>query len=183
MEIFIEKQLISVGYSFILGLIFGVSYDIIRIIHILCGIASYSGDERYMRKGKIPFLLFFLTDLVYMTAVSAAFSVFVYWVNYGDFRWYLLFGSVVGFVLYYVTLGRVVMYFSEAVVRVIRLVFHYTVAVPLRYIWKTAQRLVSAVYRFTLGRLVKMLVGVYLSKRNAKYLRHIEREISFDIKQ
>ncbi len=183
MEIFIEKQLISVGYSFILGLIFGASYDIIRIIHILCGTMSYSGGKIQMKRGKSPFVMFFLTDLLCMTALTAVFSVFVYYVNFGDFRWYLLFGAVVGFVLYYLTVGRVVMYFSDAVARLIRLVLRYTVAIPLMYLWRLIGKAAEFIYRHTIGRLVRAIVEIYLAKRNAKYLRHIKEKITFNIEQ
>ena len=183
MEIFIEKQLISVGYSFILGLIFGASYDIIRMIHILCGTMSFCGGEKQVKKGKTAFLLFLLTDFVYMSAVSVVFSVFVYVVNYGDFRWYLLFGTVVGFVLYHFSVGRVVAYFSDMLARAIRTVLHYIVAVPVNFLFRVTRRLVSTVYRYTIGVLIHKLNEIRLSRRNNRYLRRTLDFLSFDIKQ
>lgn len=183
MEIFIEKQLISVGYSFILGLIFGASYDIIRMIHILSGTVSFSGGEKRVKKGKLPFLLFLLTDLIYMSAVSVVFSVFVYIVNYGDFRWYLLLGTVVGFVLYHFTLGRVVAYFSDLIARAIRAILRYTVAIPVGFLLRIIRKLAAPVYRYTIGILIGRLNEIRLCRRNRKYLRRTLDELSFDIKQ
>lgn len=88
MEFFIEKQLITVLYSTFLGLIFGAAYDIIRIVHVICNIASYSGENRGMKRTKAAFALFFLFDFIYAAAVTLTFSFFVYWNNSGDFRWF-----------------------------------------------------------------------------------------------
>lgn len=183
MEIFIEKQLISVGYSFILGLIFGASYDIIRMIHILSGTMSFSAGKKQVKTGALPFVLFLITDFIYMSAVSVVFSVFVYIVNYGDFRWYLLFGAVVGFVLYHFTVGRVVAYFSDVLARAIRTVLCYTVALPLRLLLRVVKKLVMLVYCCTLGILIGRLNEMRLARRSRKYLRLTLDELSFDIKQ
>ena len=183
MEIFIEKQLVSVGYSFIFGLIFGASYDIIRMIHILSGTMSFYGGEKQVKKGKIPFLLFLITDFIYMSAVCGVFSVFVYIVNYGDFRWYLLFGTVVGFVLYHFSVGRVVAYFSDMLARAIRTVLRYTVVIPVGFLLRCVRWLAAKVYRYTLGILIHKLNEIRLSRRNNRYLRRTLELLSFDIKQ
>ncbi len=183
MEIFIEKQLVSVGYSFILGLIFGASYDIIRMIHILSGTMSFFGREKQVKKGWAPFLLFLITDFIYMSAVSVVFSVFVYIVNFGDFRWYLLFGTVVGFVLYHFSVGRVVAYFSDMLARAIRTVLRYTVVIPGSFLIRAVRCLAAMVYRYTLGILIHKLNEIRLSRRNNKYLRRTLELLSFDIKQ
>lgn len=183
MEIFIEKQLISIVYSLILGLIFGAAYDIIRIIHIICGIASYFGGEKRTRKGVLPFVIFFLLDLLFVLAVIPAFSVFVYWTNYGDFRWYLIAGAALGFTAYYLTLGRVVMYFSETVVRFLRLVFHYTVAVPVRFIWRITSSAFRWVVGNTVGRVARYMREKYLTWRDRRYARMLRQDIRFSKKQ
>ena len=63
LETFLQKQAQIVATSFILGLIFGASYDIIRINHILCSIVSYDGGKRKTKRGVVPFLILFFTDL------------------------------------------------------------------------------------------------------------------------
>lgn len=183
MEILIEKQLISVAYSLILGLIFGAAYDIIRMIHIICGIASYSGREKSAKKGIIPFSLFFIFDLVYAVFIGVAFSVFVYFANYGDFRWFLMAGTVVGFAAYHLTLGRVVMYFSEAVVRFLKLIFRYTVIIPLGFVFRVGKKIIVLLYRITLGKLVDLLTERYYMWRNKRYARMLSRDIRFTEKQ
>ena len=69
MEFFIEKQILNIVYSVILGLIFGAIYDIIRIIYVMCGIASYRGGRVSMKRGAVPFVIFALFDLSVFTVL------------------------------------------------------------------------------------------------------------------
>ena len=54
-------------------------------------------------------LLVNIGDILYSLFAAAAFSVFIYWFSMGRFRWYLLLCTVVGFALYRLSLGRLVM--------------------------------------------------------------------------
>ncbi len=178
MELFIGKQLQVVVYSFILGLIFGGLYDIIRIIHILCGIASYT-DKRRMKRGKLPFLLFFLCDAAYMITVTAMFSVFQYWQMNGKFRLFVLLSVIVGFAVWHVTAGRIVMAFSETIVRLLRLTVLWIVVKPLRFILKVLRNIFAFLYRQTAGRLVVLLRCGIRSLRSGSIRRKFEKDIGF----
>lgn len=180
MEIFIEKQLLIVLNSVILGLIFGAIYDIIRISHIMCAIASYSGENRGIRSGKAAFLIFAAGDLVYVIVVSVMFSFFTYWQNNGVIRAFIVLPCIAGFAVYHVTIGKIVMYFSEAVVRFIRLVFRYTVAIPVLFVLKIVKKFVWFMYSVTIGKLVVALGEKYDAHRMDLYLRSLEKEIRFD---
>ncbi len=183
MEIFLGKQLINIAYSVILGLIFGIFYDIIRIIHILCGIASYSGENVGMKRGKLAFFVFFVLDIAYMLAVTAFYSLFVYWSYSGSFRMFMLIAAILGFVIYYNTAGRVVMFFSEAVVRFLKLVFRYTVAVPIRFIWRVSSRVLSFVYGSTLGKGISALHGLIAGCRTELARKSLARDVRFDFEE
>lgn len=180
MEFFIEKQLLIVLNSVILGLIFGAIYDIIRISHIMCAIASYSGENRGMRSCKAAFLIFAAGDLVYVIVVSVMLSFFVYWQNNGVIRSFIVFPCIAGFAVYHVTIGKLVMYFSEAVVRFIRLVFRYTVAIPVMFLLKIVRKTVRLIYSVTIGKLVFALGEKYDSHRTDLFLKSLEKEIRFD---
>ena len=79
----VAKELKIVATSFILGLIFGGIYDIIRYTTILCGFLPRRGESRR------PGAAVFLADLLTVLGMGAAFSVYVYWANEGIFRWYM----------------------------------------------------------------------------------------------
>ncbi|MBE6540983.1 MAG: hypothetical protein E7672_00830 [Ruminococcaceae bacterium] len=180
MEFFIEKQLIIVLNSVILGLIFGAIYDIIRISHIICGIASYLGKCRGMRSGKMPFIIFALFDLVYVLSVAILLSVFTYWQNNGIMRAFIFVPCILGFMAYHSTVGKIVMFFSESIVRFIRLVVHYAVEVPLKFIFSVIRKLLLMLWQCTGQKLAFCIDEKIDSIKTDKYLRDFEREIRFD---
>ncbi len=184
MELFIGKQLQAAAYSFILGLIFGGLYDIIRIIHILCGIASYAPvredtDGSRMKRGRLPFCLFFLCDAVYMLTVTAMFSVFQYWQMNGKFRLFLLLSALAGFAVWHATAGRLVMIFSEAIVRFLRLAVLWTVVKPVRFLLAVLCRFLMFLYRQTAGRMVCLVRRNVRILRAAGIRRKFEKDIGF----
>lgn len=180
MEIYLEKQLINIVYSLILGLIFGGIYDIIRIIHILFGIASYSGEKSGMKHGTLPFILFFILDAAYAVTASVIYSLFNYFACNGEFRVFILASVCVGFFVYHVTLGRLVMLFSEAIVRLLKRVIHYTVVIPVCFAARITGRIARFVYRNTLGRVLTALVRLYFIFRTERCIRHLARDVSFN---
>ena len=182
MEFFIEKQLIIMQNSVILGLIFGAFYDIIKISHIICGIASYSGENCGMKHSVGSYIIFGLMDFIYTAGLTVTLSVFVYWQNNGVIRAFILVPCALGFVLYHKTAGRAVMYFSEVVVRFIRIVFRYTVAIPVRFVIRIVKRILIWVYAVTAGKLIFVLSEAVDSMKTASYLNKLESAVRFDAK-
>ena len=180
MEFFIEKQLLNIVYSVILGLIFGGLYDIIRIIYVLCGIASYRGQKAQMKSGWLPFVLFALFDFIYAVSVTILYSIFDYWTENGRFRFFILFSVAAGFFIYYNTVGRAVMLVSETVAAWLKKFFTYLVIKPLTFIAKKLIRLVKLVYSGTIGALAAALVRAVLSRRTKKCLKSLKYDISFE---
>lgn len=178
MELYIEKQLQTVLCSFILGLIFGGLYDIIRIIHILCGIASYSGNC-VMKRGKIPFVLFFVFDIVYALVTTAVFSVFQYWRMNGQFRLFVLVFAVIGFVVWHCTVGRGVMMLSETVANFVRVLFRKFIVLPIRFVLKFLRKSGRFLYRHTAGLVINRVVGAYRWVRSNRIRKMLERDIRF----
>ena len=177
MELFIGKQLQVVGYSFILGLIFGGLYDIIRIAHCLCGIASYTGDSPGMRRGILPFFLFFLLDAVYMIAVTAMFSIFLYWQMNGTFRLFVLVSVSAGLAVYLRTAGRIVMLFSETIVRLLRTAVRWLVVKPVRGILRVLGRVLAGLYSVTIGQTAKAVLRGIRHIRSVRIRRCLKNDI------
>ncbi|MBQ4354949.1 MAG: hypothetical protein IJC71_08660 [Clostridia bacterium] len=149
-------------------MIFGGIYDIIRIVHVSCGIASYTGETKGMKRGFIPLLLFFLTDAAYMLTVTCIFSVFLFAVNRGGFRFYLLAGVIAGMTLYLCTIGRLVMLVSETIVRLLRRMADFLLFRPLRFL---AHLLFSCICR--IGRMTA--VPLLFSCRRAAAIHYTEK--------
>jgi len=159
MEISIENQLIIIAYSFILGLIFGAGYDIIRIVHLML-----SGFR--LRQ---PIL--FLLDLVYMLLMTVGCSVFAYAFNHGVLRLFILVPMGAGFAVYYNTAGRLVMFFSEALIRAIRTVLHYTVVLPVQFFLRCLRMIGTWVFRYTVGAVARRMVEMKRRRRTNRQKR------------
>lgn len=179
MEIFIGNQLKNIGYSIILGLIFGAFYDIITIIHIIVGVVSDSGDKA-VRKDFPARLVFLFTDLCFMLGIAVSMSLFLYEYANGDFRMYLLAGAAAGFWFYRMTLGRLVSAVSEAAVRLIRKVFRILVIRPIGWILRMFAAVFRWLWRRTAGvwiRMIRERMGEARIRREEKRLiRQIRME-------
>lgn len=172
MEVFITEQLKTLAESFILGLIFGAGYDIIRIIHIICGIMSYSGD-RTVRKSKTSYGLFVLFDIVFMLLVTFSYSVFLYHSNNGIFRLHLFLSCAGGFVLYYRTVGQIVMMVSETIVCVIKSVLYVVLIRPVIALTRFLKNSLVYLARCTV---VKIYNAIRICGRIA-YMRKMRRKM------
>ncbi len=185
MEFFIEKQLLNIVYSVILGLIFGGIYDIIRVVQILCGIASYSDGMIVMkpvRHGKRPtpaFFIFLVTDFVFMLTVISVYSFFNYWAEYGRVRFYLMFAAAAGFYIYYNTAGRLVMLCSDFIVRCIRWVFMTVVIRPVRFILKLTERALLFIMNHTVLLLLRRIADGFRQRKTNGYLKQLADDIKF----
>lgn len=179
LETFFEKQAQIVATSFILGLIFGASYDIIRINHILCSLVSYRGGKRRMRRGIVPFLLVFFADLCWMLLVGAVFSVWVYRVNDGAFRWFIAFSAVAGFAVLHATLGRVAMLCAEAIAAFLRRVFDLLVVRPLRFLGRILIRCARTLWHLTGGRVLSAMKRQHAIRRTERMRRALRQDLSF----
>ena len=181
MEIFIGRQLINFGYSVILGLIFGALYDIIIIIQLSCGIVSFFGKERGMSGKPAAFLIFAVLDTLFMLTCTAAFSVFLYAVNNGGFRFYLLCGIAAGMTAYHYTVGRLVKYTAEKSIGIIRLALKTVIVKPICLLVYALRRLMGFIVWCTVGRFIKMVSEWMGIIRTERAMRRINRDIRFDV--
>lgn len=191
-------------YSFGLGALLGVLHDANRIVRIFCGV-HYSekrfkslyarslplihrslsvGEKGKIRKGFLNVLIFF-QDILLFLAGALGFVILHYEYNSGRFRFFSLLAMIVGFLVYYFTVGKLVMFCSEAIVFFMKatfLIFFECVLRPIR-----------AFGRFLLKKLKKIgkISQIFLAKRRRK-LYNINRKkrlleeakhgfVSFDI--
>ena len=85
--------------------------------------------------------IIFITDVLFCLLAAALFSLFIYWQNDGAFRAVLLFGAVIGYALFHVTFGRLLLSFSTVVAFGCHALFAYTVCLlrfPLAVLCRAA---------------------------------------------
>ena len=115
--------------SLIFGLIAGVLYDAVRILRCCLGIKYRHSIPTRLSDIKLPLinngnkegrlkkvkenLIMFFTDILYFVILTCLMCIFVYAVNNGKIRWYIYFFSFVGFLIYYFTLGKLIIKVSS----------------------------------------------------------------------
>ncbi len=123
MEISIYNQLIASLYSIILGSLCWGIYELIKLIRMIF-YWDYSekfrlkmGNKEYKTiknplnikiKGekKIRFVVALIFDLLYFLILSIIFPIFIYIANGGVFRWYIFAFALLGFVIFKISLGK-----------------------------------------------------------------------------
>ena len=115
----ISEQLASSALAIIFGAFLALCYDAVRLLRIVllgCGMRRPRVFEKLPPKHRcgekppfISMLLVNIGDILYSLFAAASFSVFIYWFSTGRLRWYLLLCAVLGFALYRLSLGRLVM--------------------------------------------------------------------------
>ena len=129
MEISISNQLITVIYSIILGIILGAIYQIFDILGVLVERNySYKFKEKMKDKKFTPIInpilkkesrktlkniVLAIIDFSYFIVITPVFVVFIYENNNGVVRWYIFLFSLIGFVIFKATVGKILKIITE----------------------------------------------------------------------
>ena len=166
--IVITEQLQITLYALLLGLCFGVTYDLLRILRMLVGITPVHTrpiplvarlPRRHIGrigKGRISELFFInFPDVLYGLCTGAAFCIFLYAANNGRFRWYLFFACMVGFLIYNYSVGRLTVFLSGYIIAFLRAIlgfFLFLCTQPFLWLAQWMRALSSPLYRFAVRR-------------------------------
>ncbi len=104
LEFNIKDQLFCCLVCVIVGSLFGILYDVVRVIYILSGIDPHESKKRNV----VSKLLILLFDLIYMLIVTVVFAVVLYALAFGKFRVIFGISCIVGFLIYNKTLSKIV---------------------------------------------------------------------------
>ena len=85
-------------YSLVLGLILGIIYDIFRIFRLTFNVKKWG---------------IFFQDILYFITISLVSFSFIIIFNKGEVRYYIIIGQLIGGVIYYISLGRIVYKYSK----------------------------------------------------------------------
>lgn len=106
----VQSQTLSFLLSILLGVFTGIFYDVFRILRL-----SFSAHK----------VVVLLQDILFWLFTALASFLFIFVVNNGAFRLYFVFGELIGFGVYYFTMGVAVMKVTEFLVKVIRRFFKF----------------------------------------------------------
>ncbi len=162
-------SLLLLLYALTVGALLGVLWDVFRIIRI----AFYGrktgtsppvrlpsdadGVERALKfkhSAKVPSLTFFGTffcDLLFCLICAVCVILLLFHLNDGEVRMFALIGAALGFTVYYFTVGRLTVYFSDVIIRAVKklvyTVLRYTLFPIIRILAEVASRIKRAVRR------------------------------------
>ncbi len=105
MAIAITEQTSVFLYALFLGAVLGCLYDVFRITRIAF---------------LVPAVLVLVEDLLFFLLSSIVLFGFMLERSYGQIRWFILLGVTLGWVLYYFTLGSLVMKCSARIIALVR---------------------------------------------------------------
>ena len=162
MNISMTELLLTSFRAVLLGVAVGALYDVFRIIRIVFGTGTSSGEpSRFSRiyskgvrdlfsrhRGKIFDISFTaVTDVAFCICAAVMFILFLYAFNHGVFRWFILLSLLIGFRLYYLSFGRAVIKLSKTMSDILKLIVNvslYIIYFPLTQVLSLIVRKVFA---------------------------------------
>ena len=106
----VAQQANTFVYSVALGALLCAVYDVFRIIRIAFGAKQ---------------IAVFVEDMVFSLIALILTFVFVITFNNGEVRFFVLIGELLGFIVYYFTVGRAVMLLSKAIINLVKKIFSF----------------------------------------------------------
>lgn len=129
------NQILIVFYSFIFGAFLGLVYDFTSIVGLIFGFKKLNiKDKREILiknnkwNEKLNKILLCLSDIIFFVIASVLIAIFVFGVNNGTVRWYILIGNLIGFVIYRITLGKLISILLSYISYFIRFLVYKTIS-------------------------------------------------------
>ena len=97
--------------AILLGFIFGLFYEVLRFLRL--AFPSH------------PSILIFWEDLTFFLLITPIFLLFNFAFSDGILRWFTLTGAGIGFLLYFGTLWRILLFFNTAILNAIRRILRF----------------------------------------------------------
>ena len=150
MDSSIGSQTMQFLYACLLGVGFGIFYDVFRILR--CAFPT----------GRV---IAFAQDVVYFSVCALATFLFLMNFNAGQIRFYIILGEVIGAALYFCTLSLLIMGVSKAIIRIFKKV--------LGFLYRITLGPVVRLIRWTIGKIRALLHKVFGNRKksgaNVKY--------------
>ncbi len=140
-------------WSIVLGFLFGLFYEFFRFLRLALPHTT---------------LMIATEDLLFFFPVTVIFLLFTFAMSDGVVRYFSVFGVILGFLLYLTTLGKILLFFSDAILRLIRSVlralFHHLLLPPCRFMMGAVK------FLFTQGKTLVIIIQkkINVRKRNRK---------------
>jgi hypothetical protein len=140
MDVSIKNQLLTILFSLILGILFGLIYDIFKIVRMfIIGQISDRTKNIFLKiklpliklkfnceklnvKEKIVYLIF---DIMFFIVITPIMQIFIYAFSNGIVRWYIFLGAFIGSMIYYATISRINLIIYEYIFMLVKIILTY----------------------------------------------------------
>lgn len=186
--------------SFLTGVVLGIFYDVIRTFKMFCGVryddsvwgikkfrssekkgegnddggeeaVIVSKDEPSSVKKAVTFTVTFFCDLFFWLVVGIVSIILIYDISEGVFRGMVYLGMAFGFLLYYFTIGKLVLFLMLKITDLIKMLLYKLIKILL-FPLRALMRGIIFIYRLTIGKFIgkiKVRVKLWLkTRREAK---------------
>ncbi len=192
---------------FLLGVLMGIFYDIFRTIRIARRTDSPVKANRFYLKiapkrffekrekkpitGVAEAVLIFAEDILFCIGCAAAFIFLTYAVNDGEIRIFGFLLCILGFALYYISIGKAAVYLSGHIIFLTKILIYwifYIIIKPIKVFLSFVMRASRCIYAKTFGALMAKISYkrrlAYTKKLYARLLENAENgfEISTEVK-
>ncbi len=150
----VNTQTMIFFQSLLLGAALGIVYDLFRIFRVAV---------------PLPAGMIVVEDVLYFVFCGFVSFFFAMTVNFGQVRFFILLGETLGFLLYYLTLGVLVIKGAQKIIAVVRWIFRIIGKLFLPFIW---------LFRW-IGRHIKKIIGKSsqnLKKAVQKNRKHLQKK-------
>jgi len=199
MQVSLIEEFRAILWMLLSGGLCGVQYDIICILRVVMRLASYSPLTGRLDSLDLPGIRaytahrttvwsasvrsFFIAagDLLFAVTAACTFSILLSHAFYGIVRWFCLLAAVIGYVVYRCTIGRAVLYISEILAGILRIICRYIawiLMLPIRLILKCSRIFVYAIIRHLILH-VQLVIG---QKKSTKYTKKVKHELPTALK-
>lgn len=154
--------------AFLTGIALGIFYDLIRLIKMFFWV-SYSAPRRLpssVYKKIISFTVTFLTDIIFWITAGVLSILLLYCID-GVFRGMIYLGIAMGFLLYYVTVGRLILRLNEKLTAFMKKSFKKAVHIIFIPIHALCKVLIS-LYHLTIGKIIGKIIRKIKTAREMK---------------
>lgn len=161
--------------AFLFGVALGVFCDLLRLLKMLCGAYFCRKDSRAAKK-ILSHAVNFAFDVLFFIVAAISSVLLMYSVGGGIFRGMTYVGMAVGFLLYYLTVSKLVAELSKRLTfllwRLLRRLLSL-ISIPI----KAALRGIISLYHLTIGRFVgKIKAEIKLRREKSQAARTEEQE-------
>ena len=172
----IESQLTLALYALMLGASLGAFFDVLRITRVFLAYRT-DGVHQDTAMQKVLFALCLIEDVAFAVISAVVLVLFCFKANGGTSRGYILFGALVGFSLYLLSIGRLTRMVSKALAKAFHALLSFLTKRVILPVVACVDKILRTLYKKTFGRAYACVLRRYYAQNTKKTSRELTKAI------